>query len=252
MQLPARRVPAAEIVRAGARERNARAGGDEEELLQHFSQPQPLHRPSQGLRGHTQERLLLCTACLPSRECWSALWEHRAPTVPGPSRVGMHCLGVGLEAALPREVWWPRTPLLPCGWGLWQDPRRKHLACSELRVHCCSTLLGASEMPGEMGDGRPGSAGDDALSPGPGTVSLLHRREERRSPAEPHSVPLTRGGCHTGLSAAAPPSALHPPFPGAAQPGASRCTREPSEPASLPLTSFPLPSKILEPSSSIS
>lgn len=45
--LPAHRVPAVEIVRAGEGERNAEAGGEEEELLHHFSQP----RAFLGLQG---------------------------------------------------------------------------------------------------------------------------------------------------------------------------------------------------------
>lgn len=52
MQLPADRVPAVEIARVGVGERNAEAGGEEEELLQHFSQPRPLHWPSWGFTGH--------------------------------------------------------------------------------------------------------------------------------------------------------------------------------------------------------
>lgn len=77
MQLPACRVPAVEIVRAGEGERNAKAGGEEEEQLQHFSQLRPLHQPFWGFRGHAREGRGGCHCTqppspfwVPSQECW--------------------------------------------------------------------------------------------------------------------------------------------------------------------------------------
>lgn len=64
MQLPAHRVPAVEIARAGVGQGSAEAGGEEEELLQHFSQPGPLCQPFgiQGSGSRGQEKLPLHTA----------------------------------------------------------------------------------------------------------------------------------------------------------------------------------------------
>lgn len=68
-----------------------------------------------------------------------------------------------------------------------------------------------------------------------------------------HSVPLTRGGSCTGLSAAAPPSAAAPEFLGEAQLGAPRCARQPGKLGSPHLLSpAPAPQKIVRLSSSIS
>lgn len=124
MQLPADRVPAVEIARVGVGERNAEAGGEEEELLQHFSQPRPLHWPSWGFRGHAQEGRSGCHYTqspspfwLPSQECWSALWEYQTAAGPGPSRVGKRypCLG-GFVTQDP--------PFCPAGGGCGLDPAR--------------------------------------------------------------------------------------------------------------------------------
>ena len=59
----------------------------------------------------------------------------------------------------------------------------------------------------------------------------------RRVPAVLRPVPLTQGGSGSGFSAAAPPSAAGPQFPGDAQLGASCCARQPGEPASSHLLS---------------
>lgn len=78
--LPAHRFPAVEIVRAGEGERNAEAGGEEEELLHHFSQPWAF-LGLQGARSGGQEWLPPYTASSPILAPKSGVLERRTGTL---------------------------------------------------------------------------------------------------------------------------------------------------------------------------
>lgn len=106
------------------------------------------------------------------------------------------------------------------------------MACRELRVHCCGTLLEASEIPGEMGDGRAGVH----VGMTPPALSQEGGAEE------PCGVALSVTGVAVALVCPLlPHHGLPPMFAGEAQLGDSRCARQPIEPASPHLLSPPAP-----------